>query len=180
MLPALLSVVLVAAGSAGAQDTPATPLWFLQSQAADLKFSVRSNNCKSLLADNVDTASFGPIFIPEDEPADICIRFPARDDRPETWRHDRGSRGDCANGCCEFKPPLRNPPPPKEQPTWFETKSDCSDTSRAFNGPTLFKGEEADPKNICFQLEDGSFELQEGLLGNCGGSCCIFYKAPEQ
>merc|ERR1711874_401528 len=77
--------------------------------------------------------------------------------------------------------PLKNPPPPAPQPTWFTTESDCSDTTAAITAPTLFQGAELDPKKICFQLEDGSFEYREGFLANCGGPCCIFYgEAPEQ
>merc|ERR1711874_392475 len=76
---------------------------------------------------------------------------------------------------------LKNPPPPAPQPTWFTTESDCSDTTAAITAPTLFQGAELDPKKICFQLEDGSFEYREGFLANCGGPCCIFYgEAPEQ
>merc|ERR1711963_1172081 len=137
-------------------------------------FSERSGQCPGLLAANQDVASFGPILIPEDKDAKICIRFPARDGRDETWRHDLGSKGACANGCCEFKPPLKNPPPPAPQPTWFEG-SNCADTSAAFEGPTLFKGKDLDEKSICFKLEDGSYELRKGFLNNCGAGCCIFY-----
>merc|ERR1711874_510458 len=51
----------------------------------------------------------------------------------------------------------------------------------SITAPTLFQGAELDPKKICFQLEDGSFEYREGFLANCGGPCCIFYgEAPEQ
>merc|ERR1711936_559656 len=59
--------------------------------------------------------------------------------------------------------------------TWFETSGDCSAATDVINGPTLFRGSDLDPKKICFQLEDGSYELREGFLGNCGGPCCIFY-----
>merc|ERR1712095_132299 len=73
-------------------------------------------------------------------------------------------------------PPPENPPPPAPQPNWFETSTgDCSNTGASINGPTLFRGKDLDPKTICFQLEDGSYELREGFLGNCGGPCCIFY-----
>jgi len=168
-------VSLVAAVSAQeAPPPPQTPLWFLETSLTGA-FKDRSNTCKTLLESNKEVASFGPIFIPETSPADICIRFPAPDERPETWRHDKGSRGACANGCCEFLPPLKNPPPPAAQPTWFSTESDCSDVSAAITAPTLFQGKDRDAKKICFQLEDGSFELRDGFLGNCGGSCCIFY-----
>ena len=168
---ALTLVSLVAAISA--QDAPETPLWFLET-SLDGKFSDRSSACEGLLEQNQDVASFGPIFIPEDQDAKICIRFPARDGRPITWRHDIGSRGPCSNQCCEFKPPLKNPPPPAPQPTWFETSGDCSNTASAINGPTLFRGKDLDPKSICFQLEDGTFELRQGFLNQCGGPCCIF------
>merc|ERR1719461_227134 len=67
-----------------------------------------------------------------------------------------------------------NPPPPAPQPTWFETSGDCSNTASAINGPTLFRGKDLDPKSICFQLEDGTFELRQGFLNQCGGPCCIF------
>jgi len=169
----IVLVSLVAAATAQEGPKP-TPLWFLETSLTG-SFKERSNTCKGLLAENQDEASLGPIFIPENSEAHICIRFPARDTLPETWRHDRGNKGACANGCCEFLPPLKNPPPPAPQPTWFTTESDCSDTSAAITAPTLFQGKELDPKKICFQLEDGSFEYREGILGNCGGPCCIFY-----
>jgi len=45
----------------------------------------------------------------------------------------------------------------------------------------VISSQDLDPKKICFQLEDGSFEYREGILGNCGGPCCIFYgEAPAQ
>merc|ERR1712203_1067842 len=107
LIPCLVSLVAAVA----AQEAKETPLWFLQTELTG-SFRERSDACPGLLAANQEEASFGPIFIPEDSEAQICIRFPARDGRPETWRHDRGSRGACANQCCEFKPPLKNPPPP--------------------------------------------------------------------
>merc|ERR1712243_84784 len=176
----VMSVVLVSlVAAAAAQEAKPTPLWFLGTTLTG-SFKERSNQCKDLLAGRQEEASLGPIFIPETSDAHICIRFP-RDTLPETWRHDRGNKGACANGCCEFLPPLKNPPPPAPQPTWFTTESDCSDTSAAITAPTLFQGQELDPKKICFQLEDGSFEYREGILGNCGGPCCIFYgEAPAE
>merc|ERR1712012_946254 len=61
-------------------------------------------------------------------------------------------------------------------PTWFETSdSSCSSTDSAINGPTLFRGKDLDPKSICMQLDDGSYEFRQGFLSNCGGPCCIFY-----
>ena len=173
----ILSLLQSLVAAVAAQEPKKTPLWFLETDLTG-SFRERSAACPGLLRQDKsrqDEASFGPIFIPEDREANICIRFPARDGRPETWRHDKGSRGACANQCCEFKPPLKNPPPPAQQPNWFETSSDCSAPSNVVNGPTLFRGKDLDAKKICYQLEDGSYELREGFLGNCGGPCCIFY-----
>ena len=172
MMKLALTLVSLVAAVTAQDEVKETPLWFLQD--LDGRFSERSGQCPGLLAANQDVASFGPILIPEDKDAKICIRFPARDGRDETWRHVIGSKGACANGCCEFKPPLKNPPPPAPQPTWFEG-SNCADTSAAFEGPTLFKGKDLDEKSICFKLEDGSYELRKGFLNNCGAGCCIFY-----
>merc|ERR1712227_1118179 len=135
MMKLALTLVSLVAAVTAQDEVKETPLWFLKD--LDGRFSERSGQCPGLLAANQDVASFGPILIPEDKDAKICIRFPARDGRDETWRHDLGSKGACANGCCEFKPPLKNPPPPAPQPTWFEG-SNCADTSAAFEGPTLF------------------------------------------
>merc|ERR1712066_267620 len=112
LIPAIVSLVAAVA----AQEVKETPLWFLET-ALTGSFRERSDACPGLLEARQDEASFGPIFIPEDQEANICIRFPARDGRPETWRHDLGNKGACANQCCEFKPPLRNPPPPPPSPT---------------------------------------------------------------
>merc|ERR1712203_1180077 len=147
LVPCLVSLVAAVA----AQEAKETPLWFLQTELTG-SFRERSDACPGLLAANREEASFGPIFIPEDSEAQICIRFPARDGRPETWRHDRGNRGACANQCCEFKPPLKNPPPEADQPNWVETSSDCSAAGALVNGPTLFRGKDLDPKKIFSSL----------------------------
>merc|ERR1712243_502468 len=90
----VMSVVLVSlVAAAAAQEAKPTPLWFLETTLTG-SFKERSNQCKDLLAGRQEEASLGPIFI------------------PETWRHVRGNKGACANGCCEFLPPLKNPPPP--------------------------------------------------------------------
>merc|ERR1712243_396852 len=112
----VMSVVLVSlVAAAAAQEAKPTPLWFLETTLTG-SFKERSNQCKDLLAGRQEEASLGPIFIPETSDAHICIRFPARDTLPETWRHDRGNKGACANGCCEFLPPPNKPPPPLPQP----------------------------------------------------------------
>merc|ERR1712012_715702 len=51
-----------------AQDAPETPLWFLET-SLDGPFRERSAACPPLLESRQDEASFGPIFIPEDQEA---------------------------------------------------------------------------------------------------------------
>jgi hypothetical protein len=166
---------LVAAASA--QD--ATPTWFLKTGLTGT-FSERSEACKAIFKEGGNearSASDGPIFVPEGTPADICIRFPATETLKGGWRHDKGEQGACSDGCCEFLPPVSNLDElrTKPQPTWFEFSGDCSNTGAAKAAPILFKGKFEESKTICFKKEDGSFVRQNGQLGNCGGSCCIFY-----
>merc|ERR1712082_83506 len=177
-----LLVSLVAA--ACAQEQKPTPTWFLKTGLSG-NFAVRSALCKEIFKEGGDetrSASTGPIFVPEGTPADICVRFPPTDTLKGGWRHDQGEQGACSDGCCEFLPPVSNIDELREkpQPTWFETSDDCSNTGAAKAAPILFKGEFEERKTICFKKEDGSFELQQGQLGNCGGDCCIFYGAPPQ
>merc|ERR1711874_710716 len=76
-----MGVLVSLVAAAAAQETP---LWFLETTLTG-SFKERSATCKGLLGDRAEEASVGPIFIPENQPADICIRFPARDTLPETW-----------------------------------------------------------------------------------------------
>ena len=139
MLREVLVCGLLAAVSAQSERPP-TPLWFLENSLSGA-FRARSAECEKLAPSREGVSSNGPIFIPEDKAADICIYFPATDSRKAAWRHDRGSKGACANGCCEFKPPLKNPPAPVDHPDWFETTSDCSNPTNVNNAPVLFKGQ---------------------------------------
>jgi hypothetical protein len=174
-------VSLVAA--VGAQNSNPTPLWFLQSIGSG-SFAERKAECKRIYQEDANAArssSDGPIFIPEGEAADICIRFPPTEELAGGWRHDRGLAGACSNGCCEFLPPVSNQEElkSKPQPTWFESSTDCSDESAAKSAPILFKGRFEEAKSICLKQESGEFQFQNGQLGNCGGECCIFYAAPQ-
>ena len=128
------------------------PTWFLETTLVGT-FGERSAQCEELFPKYKETASNGPIFIPEDSDADICINFPPRtlEDGRELkggWRHDKGAKGACANGCCEFQPPTKAAPAKVDHPSWFETSSDCSDDKNVVKGaPILFKGK---VKNIFF------------------------------
>merc|ERR1712105_133620 len=123
----------------------------------------------------------GPIVIPESQEANICINFPPVPERnlKGGWRHDRGEKGACTSGCCDFQPPTSKKVE-KIHPTWFETKSDCSESSGAVTGPIYFHGAERQEKTLCIQINaDGEFAVHRGELGTCRYGCCIFYGGRE-
>jgi hypothetical protein len=161
---AALVVCLVAAAQAqegGDSTTPAPlapPVWFLESSLQG-SFAERSAACADLFPAREASSSKGPIFIPEDQPASICINFPPRvlPDGKELkggWRNDQGEKGACANGCCEFKPPTKKQAEAAAHPTWFETTTgDCSSVPAATNtAPLLFKGKVRNINLLLLQL----------------------------
>ena len=110
-LAAFLPLLALAAAQTptdSATDAPEkkpTPVWYIDSSLKGT-FSERSTACGQRYQEMKGSASDGPILIPANTPADICINFPARTQEDGTelaggWRHDRGAKGDCANGCCE-------------------------------------------------------------------------------
>ena len=53
----------------------------------------------------------------------------------------KGTKGDCHNGCCFFRPPSKNIPAPPPSPSWFESNNgSCDDTSLAVNKPIIMNG----------------------------------------
>jgi len=180
----VVCLVAAAAGQEGDNTTPAPlnpPVWFLESSLKG-SFAERSAECANLFPAREASSSKGPIFIPEDQPASICINFPPRvlPDGKELkggWRNDQGEKGACANGCCEFKPPTKKQAEAAAHPTWFETTTgDCSSVLAATNNaPLLFQGQDGEVKQVCVK-SDSTFTLDTGKLANCGGTCCIFYK----
>jgi len=159
---------------------PAPPVWFLETSLDSGSFSERSARCGELSPGKA--TSDGPIFIPEDQNAWICINFPPRtlsDGRQLKggWRHDKGNKGICVNGCCEFQPPTKAKPKAVDHPNWFEPVTDCSNPTTINDAPLLFKGSNGDAKQVCIEdPETGDYRLDSGALANCGGECCIFYK----
>ena len=54
----------------------------------------------------------------------------------------KGTKGDCHNGCCFFRPPSKNIPAPPPSPSWFESNDgSCDDTSLAVNKPIIMNGQ---------------------------------------
>merc|ERR1711953_26792 len=186
-LPSLLLISLqlgdIKAQEKVENEKVATPIWYLDPTLTG-GFTERSTECGQNYAARKSEASDGPILIPANTPADICINFPSRTKEDGTeikggWRHDRGAKGDCANGCCEFNPPISNIQP-KQQPSWFFTLSDCTDTAGAITAPILFHGKEKDQKTVCILNKSGAFELKTGFLGGCGSGCCLFFGPGEE
>jgi len=182
----LLSLVLTATeGQEKVENEKvATPIWYLDSVLTG-DFTERSTKCGQNYAERKSEASNGPILIPANTPADICINFPDRTQEDGTeikggWRHDRGAKGDCANGCCEFNPPISNIQP-KKQPTWFATLTgECDDTAGAIKAPILFHGKEKEEKTVCILNKSDEFEAKRGFLGGCGSGCCLFFGPGEE
>lgn len=82
------------------------PVWYLNSSLSGT-FSERSARCEKMFESRRSEASYGRILIPANTPADICIKFPKITQETGAvleggWRHDRGTKGGCANGCCEY------------------------------------------------------------------------------
>ena len=177
MLREVLVCGLIAAVSAlpQAQSPPprlAPPLWFLENTLQG-NFRARSAECQKLAPSRESESSTGPIFIPEDTDAQICINFPATETRASAWRHDKGGKGACANGCCEFLPPVSKPRPAVDHPSWFVAVNDCSNPTNVNKAPVLFMGKNGVAKTICIEdQETGEYRLDEGALANCGGPCC--------
>merc|ERR1739836_94585 len=167
-------VTLVAmSGVAMAQQTPQ---WLLKpglSKAADCEPSFAPG------ANDLRKVSVGP--------NSICIRFPPSEktsNKIPVVRYDTGLSGAaCNDGCCEFIPPLSNKETienlrNKQQPKWFESSGDCSNSASAKEAPLLFKGTFDEPKGICLFGEEG-YKFVEGGLTDCANDCCIF-RGPGQ
>ena len=79
------------------------------------------------------------ILLPEELPPAICIIFPFA---PNSLRYGLGSKGECHNGCCLFKPPSRNIPDPPASPTWYESLTGaCDDDVAAVTKPVILNGQ---------------------------------------
>jgi len=183
-----VSSVVVAQGPQPEGEILAPPVWFLRTGLTGT-FSQRTAVCR----EEADKTQSSPtlILIPSEEPAEICINFPARtlsNGRKLTggWRHDFGDKGACANGCCSFNPPTKNERVPVDHAPWFaltETETDCSkvpEKDLLLKAPFLFKGQNGDEKYLCVE-EEGEYRQVVGQLSNCGlggpPACCILYES---
>merc|ERR1712105_153066 len=141
----LVYVSLVAA--AWAQGAPTTPTWFLQYGFSG-GFTERSKKCGEVSTGQSEIGD-GPIVIPESQEANICINFPPVPERnlKGGWRHDRGEKGACTSGCCDFQPPTSKKVE-KIHPTWFETKSFAATALVPSLAPSTSTGQR-DRRRLC-------------------------------
>ena len=137
----LVFLALVVTTSAQKPDPKENPTWFIPSSE---KASSEDGKtfCTNELATTSDTdlhqTRTSEILIPEGLPPVICIVFPFQ---PDNLRYGAGTKGECVNSCCVFRPPSKNIPPPPPNPTWFETTSDCSNEGAAVTKPILLQGQ---------------------------------------
>merc|ERR1739838_1272863 len=132
--------------------------------------------CEEQLSTKADNELYqtrtSEILIPESLPAEICIIFPFK---PNDLVFGQGTKGDCVNECCVFRPPSQNIPDPPPSPTWFETITDCSDSSASVTKPILLQGTNGESRKICeLEKDSSSYKLIEGKSLACASGCCIF------
>merc|ERR1712137_5513 len=118
------------------------------------------------------------IILPEElEPA-VCIIFPFA---PNTLRYGAGTKGECHNGCCMFRPPSKNIPAPPPSPSWYETSTgSCEDSSSAVTKPVIINGENEEEHTICVANESGVYSPVQGKTLACARQCCLFFSKDQQ
>merc|ERR1712168_1096864 len=80
---------------------------------------------------------------------------------PDQLRYGAGTKGDCHNNCCFFRPPSKNIPDAPPNPLWYES-SDCNDDSKAENKPIILTGENGEERTVCIQNNEGEFSPVSG------------------
>ena len=136
----LIFLSLLVTSYAQKPDPNENPTWFIPSKEKG-RYENEKEFCEEELSTKADTELYqsrtSEILIPESLPPVVCIIFPFK---PNDLVYGQGTKGDCVNACCVFRPPSRNIPDPPPSPKWFETSSDCSDDSKAVTKPILLRG----------------------------------------
>merc|ERR1712109_30902 len=112
------------------------------------------------------------ILLPEELPPNVCIIFPFA---PDQLRYGAGTKGDCHNKCCFFRPPSKNIPDPPSSPFWYEASAGCNDDSSAVNKPIILNGENGATRTVCIKNDDGVFSPVSGATMACARGCCLFF-----
>ena len=140
LLLLLLLGVLALATTALAQERE-NPTWLIPSQEKPRSQDDQSF-CEGELAKTSDTDLYqtrtSEILLPETSPPAVCIIFPFA---PDVLRYGAGTRGECHNQCCFFRPPSKNIPDPPPSPAWYEASPDCNDDSVAVSKPIILQGQ---------------------------------------
>ena len=136
----LIFLSLLVTSYAQKPDSTENPTWFIPSKEKE-RYENEKEFCEEELSTKADTELYqsrtSEILIPESLPPVVCIIFPFK---PNDLVYGQGTKGDCVNECCVFRPPSRNIPDPPPSPKWFETASDCSDDTKAVTKPILLQG----------------------------------------
>merc|ERR1711874_572967 len=136
--------------------------------------------CEGELAGTSDTdlcqTRTSEILIPESLPPAVCIIFPFA---PDVLRYGAGTRGECHNGCCFFRPPSKNIPDPPPSPAWYEESNGCNNDSAAESNPIILKGQNGESRTVCVKGEDGVFAAVSGATMACAKECCLFFASQE-
>merc|ERR1711863_159548 len=136
--------------------------------------------CEGELAQTTDTDLYqtrtSEILLPETSPPAVCIIFPFA---PDVLRYGAGSRGECHNQCCFFRPPSKNIPDPPPSPAWYEAIPDCNDDSLQVSKPIILQGQNGEQRTVCVQGEDGVFAPVTGATVACAKGCCLFFASAE-
>merc|ERR1712020_571647 len=134
-----------------------SPTWLIPSQEKPRSQDDQSF-CEGELAQATDLDLYqtrtSEILIPESLPPAVCIIFPFA---PDVLRYGVGTRGECHNQCCFFRPPSKNIPDPPPSPAWYESADGCNDDSQAVSKPIILKGENGEQRTVCAGRGRGIF-----------------------
>merc|ERR1712232_1533113 len=132
------------------------PTWLIPSEEKPVSQDDQSFY-EGELAKTTDTDLYqtrtSEILLPESLPPAVCIIFPFA---PDQLRYGAGTKGDCHNNCCFFRPPSKNIPDAPPNPLWYES-SDCNNDSKAENKPIILTGENGEERTVCIQNNEGEF-----------------------
>merc|ERR1712025_1008027 len=152
-----------------------SPTWLIPSQEKPRSQDDQSF-CEGELAQATDLDLYqtrtSEILIPESLPPAVCIIFPFA---PDVLRYGVGTRGECHNNCCFFRPPSKNIPDPPPSPAWYEADDGCNNDSLAETKPIILNGKNEEPRTVCVQGEDGVFSPVSGATMACAKGCCLFF-----
>merc|ERR1712020_277808 len=156
-----------------------SPTWLIPSQEKPRSQDDQSF-CEGELAQATDLDLYqtrtSEILIPESLPPAVCIIFPFA---PDVLRYGAGTRGECHNQCCFFRPPSKNIADPPPSPAWYEASPDCNDDSVAVSKPIILQGQNGEQRTVCIEGEDGVFAPVSGATMACAKGCCLFFASAE-